>query len=115
MGAWNNPNYPGLQFGWAKAYYYHKLDLQPILDGIGIGSVGKGHPYALRVFHYNADDEVNLQVRIQTAVATYQNNYSMHNTGPVGVLTAYCAGPDYPQNPIKYCYPKCPSWVNTSL
>jgi hypothetical protein len=63
------------------------------MDGIGICSVGKGHRYALRDSHYNADDEVNLQVRIQTAIATYQNNNSMHNTGPVGVLEAYCARP----------------------
>ncbi|MCL5052694.1 hypothetical protein [Ferrimicrobium acidiphilum] len=42
-------------------------------------------------------------------------NYSMRNTGPVGVITAYSVGPDYPTNPTKYYYPDCPSWVNTSL
>ncbi|WP_276963694.1 hypothetical protein [Ferrimicrobium acidiphilum] len=42
-------------------------------------------------------------------------NYSMRNTGPVGLITAYCVGPDYPTNPTKYYYPDCPSWVNTSL
>ena len=114
VGAWDNTDYPGLQFGWAKAFYYHKLDLQPILDGIGIGSEDPNDAGVLRDYHYNADGNENLQARIVTSTQNSVGSYSMHNTGPVGVITAYCAGPDYSTNPTTYSYPDCPSWVYTS-
>ncbi|MGC9156375.1 MAG: hypothetical protein ACP5HZ_12125 [Ferrimicrobium sp.] len=115
VGAYNNTDYPGLQFGWEKFFKYHKLDLQPVLDGIGIGSEDPNDPGVLRDYHYNSDGDENLQVRIVTSTDDAVGNYSMMSTGPVGVITAYCAGPNYPQDPTKYYYPDCPSWVNTSL
>ncbi|MCI2975525.1 MAG: hypothetical protein MP439_05555 [Ferrimicrobium sp.] len=62
--------------------------MQPILDGIGISTEDPNDAGVLRDFHYNADDDVNLQVRIVALTQSDVGPYSIPNTAPVGLPTA---------------------------
>lgn len=112
-GYWQpgNPDVPD-GFGWSKAYYYHNLWMQPMLDTIS-GAVtprGANNDREYEVYHYNPDGYVDQEVIV---VADIQDPYfagtSTQDHKAVGVITGYCltgAGAEEPT---------CPEWVDSTL
>ena len=112
-GYWQpgNPDQPD-GFGWSKAYYYHNLWMQPMIDTITFAATPRGanNDREYEVYHYNPDGYVDQEVIV---VADIQDpsfaGTSTQDHKAVGVITGYCltgGGADEPT---------CPAWVDTTL
>jgi hypothetical protein len=104
-GFWNGSN----GFGWAKAFYYHNLWMQPMIDTIS-GALTPGGSNSSRnyeVYHYNHDGYEDMEVVV---VADIQDNWfqqtSTVDLKALGVLTGYCT------SPAEQVEPACPDWVD---
>jgi len=97
-GFWDGSN----GFGWSKAYYYHDLWMQPMIDTIKNSVTITGPPSSKNYeeFHYNIQQELDQEVIV---VADTQDNR------PVGVITGYCLTPAGAEERA------CPPWVNSTL
>ncbi len=106
-----NGYWTGSGWGWSKAWYYHNLAMQPIIDAIRFATSPSG-PYSDRVYlvyHYTngtLDQEVKVIADIQND--SYSGVISP-DYKPIGVLTGYCIG----GNGIDET--TCPNWVNSTL
>jgi hypothetical protein len=98
-------------FGWSKAYYYHNLWMQPMLDTIHYAAnpSGSNSSRNYEVYHYTngqLDQEVVVVADIQDSffAGVYtQDGYIL------GVLTGYCNNESGAEEP------ECPDWVNSTL
>lgn len=99
-------------FGWSKAYYYHNLWMQPMLDTITYAAnpTGSNSSRDYEVYHYNVDGELDQEVIV---VADIQDGsfagVSTQDGYILGVLTGYCLTPGGVEEP------ECPDWVNSTL
>ncbi len=107
QGFWNGSN----GFGWSKAYYYHNLYMQPIIDTIRMAANPTGS-YSSRnyeIYHYyngTLDQEV---VVVADIVDTYFQGTYTQDGHSVGVITGFC------NNGSGGKEPACPDWVDSSL
>lgn len=105
-GFWDGSN----GFGWSKAYYYHNLWMQPMLDTITYAATPRGSNSSrdYEVYHYNPDGYVDQEVIV---VADIQDDdfqgQSTIDHKPVGVITGYCLTPGGAEEP------ECPDWVDS--
>jgi hypothetical protein len=107
QGYWNG--FTG--FGWSKAYYYHNLEMQPIIDTIRMAANPTGSPSSrnYEVYHYDngiLDQEV---VVVADIVDPYFQGIYTQDGHSVGVITAYCKDGSGDEEPL------CPDWVDSSL
>lgn len=107
QGFWNG--YYG--FGWSKAYDYHNLWMQPMLDTItwstNTSSSLSSENYIL--YHYangNLDQEV---VVVADLVDPSFGGVGTQDGRALGVVTGHCLGGN------GYEETTCPDWVDTSL
>jgi hypothetical protein len=107
QGYWNGIT----GFGWSKAYYYHNLAMQPIIDTIRMAAnpTGSLSSRNYEVYHYDngtLDQEV---VVVADVVDPYFKGTCTQDGHAVGVITGYC------NNGSGVKEPRCPDWVNSSL
>jgi hypothetical protein len=98
-------------FGWSKAYYYHNLEMQPMIDTIRL-AIPKGSASSrnYEVYHYNADGYVDQRVVVVAdIVETSFQGESTKDGHPVGVITGYC------ESGSGAFETECPEWVDTTL
>jgi hypothetical protein len=105
-GFWDGEN----GFGWAKAYYYHNLWLQPILDTITFAATptGSNSSRDYEVYHYNPDGYVDQEVIVVADIQDPNFQGQPTNDGKaLGVLTGYCLTPAGSEERA------CPEWVDS--
>jgi hypothetical protein len=107
QGFWTGSN----GFGWSKAYYYHNLWMQPMLDTIHLAAnpTGSNSSRDYEVYHYTngqLDQEVVVVADIQDA--SFQGVGTPDHYA-VGVITGYC------NNAAGALEPTCPDWVDQTL
>lgn len=106
-GFWNGSN----GFGWSKAYYYHNLDIQPIIDTIhkGIPS-GSDSSRNYEVYHYSSSGYIDQYVFVVADIVDpyFQNTYTIDGYS-VGAITGYC------DNGSGQMESQCPEWVDQTL
>jgi hypothetical protein len=97
-------------FGWSKAYYYHNLWMQPMLDTIANAiPSGANNDRQYELYHYTAgerDQEVIVVADIQDP---YFAGIHTQDGKAVGVITGYCLTGGGVQEP------ECPPWVDEDL
>jgi hypothetical protein len=103
-GFWTGSN----GFGWSKAYYYHNLWMQPIIDTITFAATPSGSNSSrnYEVYHYThgvLDQEVIVVADIQDSSFQGQSTIDGY---VLGVLTGYC------NNEGGAMEPACPDWVD---
>lgn len=105
-GTWNGSS----GFGWAKAYYYHNLYLQPIVGTISL-AVNPSGPDTSRkyqAYHYQTG-VMNEEVEVHADLtATTWGGESTQDGHMVGVITGFC------RNATGAEQPTCPTWVDTT-
>lgn len=107
QGFWTGSN----GFGWSKAYYYHNLWMQPMIDTIRQAiPTGSNSSRNYVVYHYNPDGYVDQRVVVVADIvdAYFQGVYT--NDGhSVGVITGYCESGSGAYETV------CPDWVDSTL
>ena len=97
-------------FGWAKAYYYHNLWTQPIIDTVAQGSIS-GQPNAKNytvVFLAGGVPGERVVVVADTSDTYWGGQYTMDGR-EVGVLTGFYEDKNGTEQTL------CPDWVDQTL
>jgi hypothetical protein len=110
-GYWN-PDLSPPGFGWAKAYYYHNLWMQPMIDTIRMAAnpYGSNSSRDYEVYHYNPDGYLDQRVIVVADITdVYFDGHYTQDGHAVGVLTGYC------ESGNGTFESECPDWVDSTL
>jgi hypothetical protein len=110
-GYWN-PDLSPPGFGWSKAYYYHNLWMQPMIDTIRMAAnpYGSNSSRDYEVYHYNPDGYLDQRVIVVADIVDiYFDGHYTQDGHAVGVLTGYCESGNGTFETV------CPDWVDSTL
>jgi hypothetical protein len=109
-GYWNPAAEP-TGFGWSKAFYYHNLEMQPIIDTIrlALDPTGSLSSEDYTVYHYTNGELDQMVTVVADLVAKSYAGVSTGDDHVLGVLTGYC------NTAAGAVEQDCPDWVNTTL